>query len=125
MIPGLAPPLPVTLALRPPGGSVLASLPAGRPLVPGRTARQLYQQLRERGVTGMYVFALPQLAVVSLPTLTIWITSHTLTWTQGILKITWPAGDTAGAADHLAQLAKRPHAPATASQPQDVTYGHA
>jgi hypothetical protein len=87
------------------------ALPAAftpRPLLPRNTARQLHQQLRGHGITGMYAFALPQLAVVSLPTLTIWITSHTLTWTQGILKITWPAADATGAADHLAQLAKRP-----------------
>jgi hypothetical protein len=116
MTPHLAPALPAAFSPRPPRGRVSASPQTVCPLLPRTTARQLYQQLRGHGVTGIYAFALPQLAVVSLPTLTIWITSRTLTWTQGILKITWPAGDTAGAADHLAQLAKRPQPPA--SQPR-------
>jgi hypothetical protein len=70
MTPHLAPALPVAFTPRPPRGRVPASPQTVWPLLPRNTARQLYQQLRGHGVTGMYAFALPQLAVVSLPTLT-------------------------------------------------------
>jgi hypothetical protein len=54
----------------------------------------------------MYATAGPDRAVLSLPQLTIWATSRILYWTHHGQLVTWPAGDTAAAACHIARLTR-------------------
>jgi hypothetical protein len=77
-------------------------------------ARQLTQHLRASGHTRIYASTAPGRAVVSLPTLTIWITPTGLSWTRNGEATTWPAHDPGGAARHITQMtqpAPQPPAP--------------
>jgi hypothetical protein len=110
-------PWPRATAARPPGPAP-ASAPAQ--FSPRNTARLLCDQLRMHGLSGLYAFTSGDLAVVSLPRLTIWITTRTLYWTRHGQTTTWPAADTTTAARHLAQLTRTPTAtpqPRPANQP--------
>jgi hypothetical protein len=65
----------------------------------------LAAQLRALGIAArMYAAAGPDRAVLSLPQLTVWATGGSLYWTDHGQPVTWPAGDTAAAARHIAQL---------------------
>lgn len=81
--------------------------PAGRPFLgdfPGNAARQLRVLLAERGVERVYHSSHGDLAVVSLPGVTVWIGPHHLSWPSAQPPGEWPPDDLPGAADHLAQL---------------------
>lgn len=89
--------------------------PPDAPGSPGEAAQELCLLLGQRGVSRVIHKVDGDRAVVSLPEITVWITSLELSWTHGGAEETWPAGDLAGAAEHLARLA---HA-----RPPEVTSG--
>jgi hypothetical protein len=101
-LPPGARPGPITLP--PPGPAHPGPPPAARHLATRGTAAQLCRLLHGHGLTGLYSYVLGNVAVISLPHLTIWITPRILTWTHDGQKSTWPAHDTTSAARHLAHL---------------------
>jgi hypothetical protein len=114
-------PGPVTeIAPSRPRGQAVPSTLAARPSTPQRPRdiiRELTTLLRGHGLTGTYyAFAYTNVAVLSVPGLTIWTDARTLTWTLGGEQTTWAAEDTAGAATHLAALA-HPRTRAAAPRP--------
>jgi hypothetical protein len=82
---------------------------------PRNTARQLVGHLRGHGLTRIYAAAHDDIAIVSLPEITIWVRPRTLTWTHQGQVIAWLAADTAGAARHLIQLLQPPATPPCAT----------
>jgi hypothetical protein len=112
-------PGPVTLPARRPHPAVVPR-PAAQPATrrPRDIIADLAAQLRVLGVAArMYATAGPDRAVLSLPQLTIWATGRSLYWTHHGLPVTWPAGDTAAAARHIAQLTRPSQAPAPPPAP--------
>jgi len=99
-LPPACPPPPAGAA---PAGAAPPDPPA-RALFPGNIARQLRVLLAERGVERVYHSSHADMAVVSLPGVTVWIGPHTLSWPHAEPPGDWPPGDLQGAADHLAHL---------------------
>ena len=78
---------------------------------PGDVIRELAGLLRAHGVTGLYGTWCAAYGVLSLPAdLTVWfgLDGQLLSWRHGGMVMTWPAADTAGAAERLADLLSGP-----------------
>lgn len=75
------------------------------PATPGESARQLATQLAGHGLARVYVSALADLAVVSAPGVTVWVTHRAFSWTHHGQTGTWPTHNVPGAARRLAGLA--------------------
>ena len=107
--PGVTPG-PVTMPTpdRPRGAASPPAAQPPAPTAPGDTARELLTLLREHGHDHVYATAFGDRAVLSLRTLTIWVTSRGLTWIHQGQATTWHAPDLDGAARHLTRLTQQP-----------------
>ena len=97
---------PATIPNRPPAPAPLHSPTTEH--TPRTTACLLCTLLRQNGLTGLYAFTFGNVAVVSLPHLTVWINPRILYWTHDGKITTWPACDTTGATRQLTRLVQ-PH----------------
>lgn len=71
---------------------------------PVTTARTLQDRLKHHGLPTVYSFAYHDIAVVSIPQVSIWIRPTTITWTRHGESTTWPVHDPNGAADYIVTL---------------------
>jgi hypothetical protein len=111
--PGITPG-PVTIPHQPP----TSAQPATWQQPPATTAQHLYTLLSGNGLTGLYACTYSNVAVISLPKLTIWIRPATLTWTHHGRHTTWPTYDLPGAARHLTRLTQHPTSAALSQPPR-------
>ena len=109
--PGVTPG-PVTIPHRPP-------TPArpGTRQSPATSAQHLCALLRGNGLTGLYAYTYPNVAVISLPKLTVWVRQATLSWTHHGQLTSWPTSDLPGAARHLTRLYQTAHPTPALPQP--------
>jgi hypothetical protein len=65
--------------------------------------------LDDLGVPRVYLSACPRIGVLSVARgVTVWCDGRTLRWSHGGAETHWPVADAAGAASHLATLARDP-----------------
>ncbi len=73
---------------------------------PSLALRALSAQLREHGLSRLYLAACARFGVLSVaPGVTVWTNGRMLWWQAGDDETTWPAADAPGAARRLAELA--------------------
>jgi hypothetical protein len=78
---------------------------------PGNVLAAVEIELRDRGLTRLYVRACPLIGVISVASgVTAWCDGRTLRWRYGDQETMWPVVDAVRAAEQLAELAKHAEA---------------